>query len=164
MTEKRIQPPFGEASLEHDVLSVAESHSTEAITTVQEGERIPCVLLAEDDSTVRQILGLLFKRSNYSLDFAEDGLQAIEMWEKGEYDLVLMDVQMPRLDGIEATRVIREKERERDNHTPIVAMTAHASKESCLAAGMDAYIPKPIDFQKCLQVIGDIVKQKSSGS
>ena len=63
---------------------------------------------------------------------------------------------MPRLDGFEATRIIREKERERGGHTPIIAMTAHASKEDeerCLAAGMDAFISKPIDFMVCLQMI-----------
>jgi CheY-like chemotaxis protein len=108
----------------------------------------------------------MLKRSNYNLDIAEDGLQAIEMWEKEEYDLVLMDVQMPRLNGLEATSVIREKERVHGGHTPIVAMTAHARKEveeSCLAAGMDAYISKPFDFKKVLLLIGDIIKQKPSG-
>jgi CheY-like chemotaxis protein len=87
------------------------------------------------------------------------------MWENGGYDLVLMDVQMPRLNGFEATRIIREKERKDGRHTPIIAMTAHASKEDeeqCLAAGMDAYISKPIDFQKSLQLIGAILKQKSN--
>jgi CheY-like chemotaxis protein len=108
----------------------------------------------------------MLERSNYLLDFAEDGLQAVDMWEKGEYDLVLMDVQMSRLNGLDATRVIREKERERGGHTPIVAMTAHTRKEdekSCLAAGMDAYFTKPIDFAKSLQVIGDIIKKNYSG-
>jgi PAS domain S-box-containing protein len=158
--------PLAEAGLECDVLPAAESLSFEAITTAQAGERIPRVLLAEDDSTIRQVLGLMLKRSNYNLDIAEDGQKAVEMWEKAEYDIVLMDIQMPRLNGFEATRVIREKERARGGYTPIVAMTAHArkeDKESCLAAGMDAYISKPIDFKKSLQLIGDIIKQKSSG-
>jgi CheY-like chemotaxis protein len=73
-----------------------------------------------------------------------------------------MDVQMPRLNGFEATRIIREKERDSGSHTPIIAMTAHARKEdeeSCLAAGMDAYITKPIDFAKSLQVIEDTLKK-----
>ena len=107
----------------------------------------------------------MLKRYNYDLDIAEDGQQVIEMWEKGEYDLILMDVQMPRLNGFEATHAIREKERERGGHIPIVAMTAHARKEDeemCLAAGMDAYISKPIDFKKSLQLIGDILKRKYS--
>src|ERR1039457_5619196 len=92
--------------------------------------------------------------------------KAVEMWETGEYDLVLMDVQMPYLEGFEATRAIREKERKRGGHTFIIAMTAHASKddeERCLAAGMDAFISKPIDFARTLQLIREIFKQKSCG-
>ena len=158
--------PLEEAGLERDALSSVESFSSEAIFTAQEGDRMPRLLLAEDDPTVRHVLGLMLNRYNYNLDFAEDGQKAIEMWENGGYDLVLMDIQMPRLNGFEATRVIRAKERERGGYTPIVAMTAHARKEdeeSCLAAGMDAFISKPIDFQKSLQLIGGIIKQQSSG-
>ena len=129
--------------------------------------RVPRILLAEDDPMIREVLGLMLKRMNYDLDFAEDGLKAVEMWERGEYDLVLMDVRMPRLDGLEATRAIREKEGERGGHIPIVAMTAHSRKEDvemCLDAGMDTHISKPIDFEKSLKVIGDIITQKASGS
>ncbi|NVN90836.1 MAG: response regulator [Desulfuromonadales bacterium] len=125
----------------------------------------PRILLAEDDPVARAVLELLFRRSTYKLDFAEDGLMAIEKWEKGGYDLVLMDIQMPRLNGIEATRAIREKERERGGHTPIVAMTAHTSlgdEESFLSIGMDAYISKPVDFTTCLGMIGHLIKQYSS--
>jgi CheY-like chemotaxis protein len=110
------------------------------------------------------VLATMLTKSNYRLDVAEDGRKAVEMWETGEYDLVLMDVQMPRLDGFEATRAIREKERVRGGHTSIIAMTAHASKEDeerCLVAGMDAYISKPIDFARTLQMIREIFKQKS---
>ena len=109
----------------------------------------------------------MLKRSKYEVDFAEDGQKAVEMWEKGHYDLVLMDIQMPRLNGFEATRAIREKERDRGGHTPIVAMTAHAFKEDeqrCLDAGMDAYISKPIDFKKTLQVIGEVLKRWNANS
>jgi PAS domain S-box-containing protein len=157
--------PLGTADLEHDVPSLAESLSSEAMTLTMEGERIPYILLAEDDSIIQQVLELMLKNSNFNIDIAEDGLKALEMWEKGEYDLVLMDIQMPRLSGYEVTSIIREKERERGGHTPIIAMTAHARKEdedSCLAAGMDAYISKPIDFKKCLRVIGKIIKLKTS--
>jgi len=82
------------------------------------------------------------------------------MWEKGDYDLVLMDVQMPRMDGLEATRVIREKERVRGGHIPIIAVTAYAlekDKVECLAAGMDYYMSKPIDFKKCIAMINSMV-------
>ena len=154
--------PLAEAGLASEALSSDKSPVPEATATVQEGERIFRLLLAEDDETIRQVLGLMLKRYNYNLDIAEDGMKVLEMWEKGGYDLILMDVQMPRLNGFEATSAIREKERERGGHTPIIAMTAHASKEDeerCLAAGMDAHISKPIDFQKTLQVIGDIIRQ-----
>ena len=99
--------------------------------------------------------------ANYQVDFAENGEIAVNMWEKGTYDLVLMDIQMPVFNGYEATRIIREKERERGVYTPIVAITAHVSnkdQEQCLAAGMDAFIPKPIDFRNSLQLIGEILK------
>ena len=101
------------------------------------------LLLAEDDPITRKVLGMLLQKSNFDLDIAEHGLQAVEMWEKGNYDLILMDVQMPHMDGFAATGSIREKEREGDGHTLIVAMTAHAFPEDelrCRAAGMDAFI------------------------
>jgi len=153
--------PLEETVLESDTQSVSESFLSEAITVLQDGERIAHLLLVEDDPVIRQLLGKLLE-IYYTLDLAEDGLKAVGIWEKGKYDLVLMDVQMPNLDGFDATRAIREKERECGGHTPIVAMTAHASKEDeeiCLAAGMDAFISKPINFQKSLQVIGDIIRQ-----
>jgi CheY-like chemotaxis protein len=157
--------PLAEAVSEREAPSVVESLSSEAITTAPEGARIPRLLLAEDDPVIRQLLGKMLQRSNYILDFAEDGRKAIEMWEKGVYDLVLMDVQMPRLNGLEATRVIREKERERGGRTPIIAMTAHASKEDesiCRAEGMDAFISKPIDLNLSIQVIEDILRQTAA--
>ena len=88
----------------------------------------------------------------------------VEMWEKGKYDLILMVIQMPRMNGYEATTAIREKERSCGDHIPIIAMTAHAFKEDeerCLDAGMDAYISKPIDFMACLQLIGKTFKNTS---
>lgn len=159
--------PMKEAG-ENDTLptrSVASAEPAAEPAAGPEGEGMPYLLLAEDDTVIRQLVGVMLKRANYHLDIAENGLRAIEMWGKGAYDLVLMDVQMPELNGFEATRIIREKERERGGHTPIIAMTAHARKEdeeNCLAAGMDAYISKPIDFQNCLQVIGKFIKPKSS--
>jgi PAS domain S-box-containing protein len=153
--------PLGDAGLESDAQPAAEPQSTETITPAPVGERIPCILIAEDDPTTREVMGLMLKRSNYNIDFAENGLKAVKLWEKGGYDLVLMDVHMPRLNGFEATRTIREKELERGGHTPIVAVTAHALKvdeERCLAAGMDAYVSKPIDFKKCVEVMRELLR------
>ena len=108
---------------------------------------------------------MMLKHANFDHDTAENGLRAVEMWEKGNYDLVLMDVQMPGLDGFAATGSIREREREREcgGHTLIVAMTAHAFPEDekrCLDAGMDAYIAKPIDLQKCIAVIEELIGKR----
>jgi len=129
-------------------------------------ERVLRLLLAEDDETIRGFLALMLTmRADYQVDLAENGMMAVEMWEKGAYDLILMDVQMPLLNGFEATGAIREKERERGGRTPIVAMTAHAAKEDeqrCLAAGMDDFISKPIDFKKSLQVIRDTISRNSA--
>jgi len=118
------------------------------------------ILIVEDDVVMRNVFSVMLRRADYEVDVAEDGIIGVEMWEKGGYDLVLMDVQMPRMDGLEATRVIREKERVSGGHTPIVAVTAYAlekDKGECLAAGMDDYMSKPIDFKKCIAMINAMV-------
>lgn len=119
-------------------------------------KRIPHILLAEDDPDNRKAFGLLLRLSKFRIDFAEDGLQAVEMWEKGAYDLVIMDGHMPRLNGYEAARAIRRKEQERGGHTPIIAISAYLIREDeehYLDAGMDASIPKPIDLGKFLRLV-----------
>jgi len=137
------------------ILTPGTTLAAEGATRALETAR-PRILIAEDDPTIRQVLGSMLHRLNYEICFAENGHKAVEMWENGDYDLILMDVQMPGMNGFEATGAIREKERTRGGYTPIVAMTAHALKEDeerCLDAGMDSYISKPIDFKKTLQVI-----------
>jgi len=121
------------------------------------------ILVVDDDPVISKVFALMLQRADFEVDIAEDGLIGVEMWEKGNYDLVLMDVQMPRMNGFEATSAIREKERARGGHTPIVAVTAYAldkDKEECLAAGMDAYMSKPIDFKKCIEMIHSIIGQR----
>jgi len=120
----------------------------------------PRLLFAEDDPTIREVLRMMLQRSNFDIDIAENGKRAVEIWENGEYDLILMDVQMPHMNGFEATAAIREKERLRGGHIPIIAMTAHALKEDekrCLDAGMNAYVSKPIDFKACIRLIGETI-------
>ena len=105
------------------------------------------ILLAEDNA-VNQLLAVrLMERRGHSVTVAGNGKEALAALEKGSFDLVLMDVQMPEMDGFEATALIRQKERTSGNHLPVIAMTAHAmkgDKERCLEAGMDDYITKPI--------------------
>jgi two-component system sensor histidine kinase/response regulator len=115
---------------------------------LQEEKHRARVLLVEDNP-VNQTLALrLLEKRGYAVKVAGDGAQALAAFEHEPFDLVLMDVQMPVMDGFEATAAIRARERSfGDGHVPIVAMTAHALKgdeERCLAAGMDAYISKPI--------------------
>ncbi|MBC8017194.1 MAG: response regulator [Verrucomicrobia bacterium] len=124
----------------------------------------PHFLIAEDDYVSRKAIGLMLQKADFEIDFAEDGLKAVEMWESGEYDLILMDIQMPRMNGFEATAAIRDKERTRGGHTPIIALTAHALKEDkdkCLNAGMNAFISKPIDFARTLLVIRETLRDKA---
>jgi CheY-like chemotaxis protein len=106
------------------------------------------VLLAEDGLINQRVAVGLLKMKGHAVTIANNGKEAVSAVENGRFDVVLMDVQMPEMDGFEATKVIREKEQPSGRHTPIVAMTASAMKgdrERCLEAGMDNYISKPID-------------------
>jgi CheY-like chemotaxis protein len=113
------------------------------------------ILLAEDSlMNQKLVLGLL--GAEHDVTVASDGRQAVNLVEQATYDVVLMDVQMPVLDGLEATRMIRTRERTTDTHVPIVAMTAHAMKgdrERCLAAGMDYYVSKPIRAARLFETL-----------
>jgi len=107
------------------------------------------VLVAEDEHINRMIATTVLERAGWQVTAVEDGLEAVELirTKAREFDLVLMDIQMPRMDGFQATRHIRKLEQLSGTHLPVIAMTAYAVKgdrERCLAAGMDGYIPKPI--------------------
>jgi len=94
-----------------------------------------------------------------------DGCETLAALEKENFDLVLMDVQMPQLDGFEATTMIREREKATGGHLPIIAMTAHAMKgdrERCLAAQMDGYVAKPIKAEELFQEIQSVVARPSA--
>jgi CheY-like chemotaxis protein/HPt (histidine-containing phosphotransfer) domain-containing protein len=105
------------------------------------------ILLAEDNPVNQKLAVVLLQKAGFSVDVVENGLQAVGKVKEGKYNAVLMDVQMPEMNGLEATRRIR-REAELGAHIPIIAMTAHALKgdlERCLKAGMDDYISKPLD-------------------
>ena len=117
-------------------------------------QRLPLRVLLCDDNTINQKVGMrLLQQMGYKPDLAANGIEALAALNCQPYDLVFMDVQMPEMDGLEATRTIRERQRKRQQHPTykssiiIVAMTANAmngDREKCLAAGMDDYLPKPV--------------------
>ena len=106
------------------------------------------ILVAEDTPFNQKFVARLFERWQLSAVMVENGREAVDKMAEQSFDMVLMDVQMPQMDGFEATRLIRQKEAENDQpHIPIIAMTAHAMKgdmERCIKAGMDGYVSKPI--------------------
>ena len=109
------------------------------------------VLLAEDNEVNRMLAARLLDKLGYRVISAENGLEAVEAYKRGGVDLILMDVQMPAMDGVEAAAVIRNLEKETGGHIPIVALTAHAmsgDREKLLQTGMDDYISKPVDLKK----------------
>ncbi len=114
------------------------------------------VLLVEDNEVNRKLAMHMLKRLGCSVDVAVNGREAVEMTATRAYDVVFMDIQMPEMDGIEATRAIRERERGSDKHLPIVAMTAHAmegDRERCLSAGMDDYLSKPVRIERLAEMV-----------
>ena len=111
------------------------------------------VLAVEDAPMNLFLIKAYLKGPRYTLETASNGAIAVEKFQAGEFDIVLMDVQMPVMDGLEATAALRAKEIERGDgsHQPVIALTAHAMKgdqERCLAAGMDGYLAKPIRPQE----------------
>ena len=113
------------------------------------------ILLAEDNVVNQRLVTRVLERRGHSVAIAGDGRQALEAIGAERFDLVLMDVQMPEMDGFEATAVIRERESANGDHVPIVALTAHAMKGDelrCRQAGMDAYLTKPLDTARLVQI------------
>ena len=115
------------------------------------------VLVAEDDQVIMEVMTLLISRAGHRVLTARDGMEALRIWEGERPDLILMDVQMPNLDGLEATRMIRGRERETGQAVPIYGITAHVLEEdvkNCLVAGMTGHLGKPIDFPDVLEILG----------
>jgi len=114
------------------------------------------ILLAEDNAINQKLAIILLQKAGYSVDAVENGNQVLEKIQKEQYSAVLMDVQMPVMDGFEATRRIRQWEAGKGGHLPIIAMTAHALKgdrERCIEAGMDDYVSKPLQPQALIIAI-----------
>jgi signal transduction histidine kinase/CheY-like chemotaxis protein/ligand-binding sensor domain-containing protein len=146
------------------VLGKAEPASEPLVTrhSLRETRHRIKVLLAEDNQVNRVLAVRLLEKRAYEVVTATNGLEAVTLFEKQDFDVVLMDVQMPEMDGFEATAAIRARETASGKHLPIIAMTAHALKgdqERCLAAGMDAYVSKPIRTAELFAAIEGALEQ-----
>ncbi len=145
----------------------AEGENANTLTTrhsLRETHRALHILLAEDNLINQKLAVRVLNNMGHSVVVAQNGQEAVERHQKEYFDLILMDIQMPKMDGFQATAAIRNLEAETGGHIPIVAMTAHALKgdeERCLAAGMDAYISKPIKIQELFRVIESVAPPKN---
>jgi PAS domain S-box-containing protein len=148
-----IKTVLNSASRPEQVPTLVTLHS------LREGRAHLKILLAEDNR-VNQVLAVrLLEKRGHTVVLVETGAAALEALEKQPFDLVLMDVQMPEMDGLEATASVRQHEKITGKHIPIVAMTAHAmvgDKERCLQAGMDAYISKPLSVKDLFATIENL--------
>jgi len=123
------------------------------------------VLLVEDNSVNRTLAQRLLQKRGFQVSIAVDGREAIRAAQSAEFDVILMDIQMPEMDGFEATAEIRKREQFTGRRTPVIALTAHAMKEDrdrCLAAGMDAYVTKPINPTELFGAIRNVLQSSAA--
>jgi len=123
------------------------------------------ILLAEDNPVNREVAVGLLQKQGHQVYTAENGLETLLALETGPFDVVLMDIQMPEMDGLQATAAIREMEKVTGAHLPIIAVTAHAmngDREICLAAGMDNFVTKPIKPKELFALLQDVARSRPS--
>lgn len=121
------------------------------------------LLIVEDDKIIRMVIEKFSIRKGWKVVLAEDGNAALDAYQKQKFDVIIMDCQMPVLDGYKATGAIRKLESQSGTHTPIIAMTANALegfRETCLNAGMDDYLTKPIDTSGFYAIVERWAKSK----
>ena len=161
-----LSKPFDRLELRDVLLRVVAGRSAaqenrELVTrhTIREQERALAFLVAEDNSVNQKLITRLLEKRGHNAVVAQNGREAVEALRKQTFDVVLMDCQMPEMDGFEATAQIRQMEQSTGKHVPIVALTAHAmkgDKERCLASGMDGYVAKPIQLEELFNVIASV--------
>ena len=162
MIKPVLQSDLLEALLNVMGLCEGAARPAELVTrhTLREG-RAPLRILLTEDNAVNQLLALrILEKQGHVVVVVDNGAKALKACQENTFDLILMDVQMPVMDGVEATAAIREKERTTGKHVPIVAMTAHAmagDRMRFLKAGMDGYVSKPIHLQELLEAIESVL-------
>ena len=164
-----LTKPFKKSELFNAIvnaLRTGEAAGVQPAATVADGVPVACpplrVLVAEDHAVNQTLLFHLLRKQNHEVVIVDNGREAVAAYREQPFDVVLMDVSMPEMDGFEATAGIREHERQTGRHTPVYAMTAHAMKgdrERCLAGGMDGYFGKPlpaVDLWRALAQIASV--------
>lgn len=150
------------------VMDVNESPDLLTKHVLRESSQQLEILVAEDNAVNQKLAVRLLEKMGHRVSVVSDGLEVLVALEDEDFDLILMDVQMPNLDGLEASKRIREKERKTGGHLPIIALTANAldgDRERCLEAGMDSYLSKPIQVtllqEEIEKVICDVAKKQT---
>ena len=124
------------------------------------------ILVADDSPFNQQVAAGLLGLKGHKVELANDGREAVQAYSKEKFDLIFMDLEMPEIDGLEATRMIRELEHGHERHIPIVGLSAHALvgfRERCLEAGMDHYITKPIQTDELFAAL-ELAANKSQSA
>ena len=171
-----LSKPFDRLELREVLLHVlagdpSKSEQRALVTrhTVREQQRSLSFLVAEDEAVNQRLIVRLLEKRGHNVLLAKNGREALEVFEKHSFDVILMDGQMPEMDGFEATKLMRQKEKASGTHHPIIALTALAikgDKERCLAAGMDGYVSKPLKIEELFSVIENVapgVTRRSDG-
>jgi two-component system, sensor histidine kinase and response regulator len=158
--DARLSRPLYYPTLRETLASLVEPPAREAAPVGGPhlaGSNTPVRMLVVEDNPVNRKLAVrMLEKLGYRVAVAENGVEALDVLSRDDYDAVLMDIQMPEMDGYEATAEIRRHERDLDRHTPIIAMTAnamHGDREKALDAGMDDYIPKPVNIRQLREVL-----------
>ena len=160
--EAYLTKPIRRAELLSTILTAvhagpgAEGRATTSSHSFGQSQRSLRLLLTEDNLVNQKLAVRLLEKRGHSVVVASNGREAVEILHQQRFDVVLMDVQMPEMDGFEATQIIRARERDTGGHLPIVAMTAHAMKgdrERCLEVGMDGYISKPLNPTELFEAV-----------
>ncbi|HKJ04279.1 MAG TPA: response regulator, partial [Geopsychrobacteraceae bacterium] len=118
------------------------------------------ILLAEDDPMIRGLMKIVFEQQGCNYTIAASGQEALSEWANGSFNVIILDIQMPDMDGFEVVSRIREEESRLGKHTPVLALTAHAFpefKKRCLDAGMDGHISKPVRIETLFKQIEDCI-------
>lgn len=165
-----LHKPVKKSELRHAILScisrIPDREAQPKLITrysLREVQPVLRILLVEDNAVNRLLAKRLLEQKGHTVVTTSNGLEALEVLKTQPFDAVLMDVQMPEMDGFEATKVVREGEQITGKHLPIIALTAHAMKgdqERCLAAGMDGYISKPIQTAELFALLERLIPPK----